>query len=146
MAVTIEPMTLDDYDDVLALWQSVEGVGLHLADADSREGIAAYLLRNPEMSLVAREDTRVVGAVLCGHDGRRGYLHHLAVHTDYRGQGIGCEMMQTCLASLSEAGLVKCTIMVYTDNTDGQAFWEKHGWWKRDNLLCMQTWAAPTPT
>jgi len=135
-------MTIDDYDAVINVWHGMPGIGLHLDEADSRNGIAVYLRRNPGMSLVARDGTHVVGAVLCGHDGRRGYLSHLAVQPEYRGQGIGCEMIRRCLAVLRAEGIVKCTIMVYTDNNNGQAFWERQGWWKRENLLCMQAYTG----
>lgn len=138
MEITYHPMTIADYDAVLALWQGVDGVGLHLAEADSRDGIAAYLRRNPGMSLVVRDGARVVGAVLCGHDGRRGFLNHLAVRAEYRGRGIGRELVDRCFAALRAEGIVKCTIMVYADNADGQAFWERLGWDTRHDLHCMQ--------
>lgn len=137
--ITYAPMTIEAYDAVIGLWHGMPGIGLHVDEADSRHGIAAYLRRNPGMSVVAHDGARLVGAVLCGHDGRRGYLSHLAVYPAYRGRGIGREMMRRCLAALRSEGIAKCTILVYTDNTDGQAFWERHGWRQREDLRCMQT-------
>lgn len=138
MDIHYDELTSADYEDVLALWQRTPGIGLHLDEADSRDGIAYYLRRNPGLSLVARDGGRVVGAVLCGHDGRRGFLNHLAVDVDYRGQGIGKAIVQRSLEALYAAGIAKCTILVYTDNADGQAFWTRQDWWTRDNLLVMQ--------
>jgi ribosomal protein S18 acetylase RimI-like enzyme len=141
--VTILPMVDTDYDEVVALWTRTEGMGLDLADADSPTAVAAYLRRNPGMSFVARDGSRVVGAVLCGHDGRRGYLHHLAVDADYRGQGLGRALVDACLAALHDAGIGKCTIFVYADNAAGQAFWTRTGWRRRDDLCFLQIWTDP---
>jgi putative acetyltransferase len=128
-------MTIDDYDAVLALWQASEGVGL--SDADSRESIAGYLTRNPGHSFVAEVDGALVGAVLCGHDGRRGYIHHLAVHPNYRRQGIGQELVTYCLAALREAGIQKCHLFVFDGNRNGRAFWQNIGWTERVELVLM---------
>jgi ribosomal protein S18 acetylase RimI-like enzyme len=84
--------------------------------------------------------------VLCGHDGRRGFLNHLAVDAAYRGRGIGRALSRRCLALLAAEGIVKCTILVFTENTDGQVFWIKEGYGPHPDLLMMQAWtAAPTP-
>src|SRR5580692_3692620 len=99
MNCTIEPMTIADFDDVTALWQKTEGVGLN--ESDTREAIAIFLERNPGLSLIARDGRRkIIGAVLCGHDGRRGYLHHLAVASEHRRQGIGKTLVEACLSKL----------------------------------------------
>ena len=135
MAVTILPFTMADYDEVFALWQSSPGVGL--SDVDSREGIAAYLARNPGLSFVARVSERLVGAVLCGTDGRRGYMHHLAVASPYRRQGIGEILVERCLSGLRAQGYQKCHIFVYGGNAEGQAFWERVGWKLRTDLVIM---------
>lgn len=129
--VMIHEMAPAHYDRVMALWQATEGIGL--SDADERERIAAYLARNPGLSFVALADGAVVGAVLCGHDGRRGYLHHLAVAPAFRGRGIGRELVGACLAGLKGAGIQKCHLFVYRDNAEGRAFWERIGWhWRRE--------------
>lgn len=133
----IAPMTPADFPDVLALWAATEGVGLN--ESDTPENLSAYLGRNPGFSLVARDaERRVVGAVLCGHEGRRGYLHHLAVSQDQRGLGLGRLLVDTCLAELKRAGITRCNIFVFADNDDGMAFWKHTGWALRDNLRMMQ--------
>jgi N-acetylglutamate synthase len=135
MKAAIHTFTIDDYDEVLALWQATPGVGL--SDADSRANIAAYLARNPGLSFVARAEGRLVGAVLCGTDGRRGYLHHLAVHPDFRRLGIGQELAERCLAGLKAQGIHKCHLFVFAGNDSGRAFWERTGWKQRDDLVIM---------
>jgi ribosomal protein S18 acetylase RimI-like enzyme len=135
MGVQIAEMQPDDYEEVVALWQDSEGVGLN--DADSKENVIAYLARNPGLSLVARKDGKLIGAVLCGHDGRRGYLHHLAVARPHRKQGIGHFLVDGCLTRLAAIGIRKCNIFVYADNDDGQEFWRNSGWVERTNLKMM---------
>src|SRR5262245_12448523 len=114
MTVQITVMTASDYDEVHALWQRCEGVGL--SPSDSRDGVEGFLKRNPDLSLVARHEKSIVGAVLCGHDGRRGYLYHLAVAPPYRNQGLGRKLVETCLERLAGAGILKATIVVYGHN------------------------------
>lgn len=134
----IHEMTIDDYEEAVVLWQSSEGIGL--SAADSREAIERYLARNPGMSFVARSDQGdLLGAVLCGQDGRRGYLHHLAVRSDCRGQGIGRGLVARCLAALRSQRIDKCHLFVYQDNQAGRAFWEKIGWEERSTLFIMST-------
>jgi len=133
---TIELMLIDDFDEVCRLWQSTKGVGL--SESDSRPNIAAYLARNPEMSFVARSGGEIVGAVLCGHDGRRGYLHHLAVAKAHRKMGVGKKLVETCLARLAAFGIPKCNIFLYADNAAGESFWKHNGWVKRSDLQVMQ--------
>jgi ribosomal protein S18 acetylase RimI-like enzyme len=132
----IRSMTADDYDAVIALWRVTEGIGL--SAADEREAIAAYLERNPGLSRVAVRGGALVGAVMCGHDGRRGYLHHLAVVPAERGRGLGRELAERCLDDLRALGIGKVNIFVYADNEEGQAFWRATGWVGRDDLLLMQ--------
>jgi len=133
--ISIAPMTPANYDAVYALWKALPGIGL--STADSREAISRYLERNPGMSFVARDGSKLVGAVLCGHDGRRGYLHHLAVDPSCRCQGLGRRLANTCLDTLKAAGINKCHIFVYGDNVSGQAFWEAIGWHGRPELVLM---------
>ena len=133
--ISIRPMTIADYEEALALWQGSEGVGL--SAADSREAIAAYLQRNPDLSMVAFVGTSLVGAVLCGHDGRRGFIHHLAVAPAYRRRGIGSALVRSCLARLRALGIGKCHLFVFHANESAQAFWRAQGWHVRHDILIM---------
>jgi putative acetyltransferase len=126
-------MTLADHDEVIALWRATEGIGLTVSD--EREAIGAYLTRNPGMSFVAVAGGRIVGAVLGGHDGRRGYLHHLAVTPTWRRRGIGRALVE---AALKAAGMLKCNLFLYAHNESGQTFWEKQGWAAREDLVLVQ--------
>ena len=128
-------MTLDDYPEVLALWQSSEGVGL--SSADSREGIARFLERNPGLAFVARDPEGLAGAVMVGDDGRRGYLYHLAVSPRCQRQGIGRALVERCLEGLRQRGIEKCHIFVYHANLEGQAFWKRAGFAARPDLIIM---------
>lgn len=132
----ISGMTGVDYDEVLRLWQQSEGVGLN--ESDTRECVAAYLERNPGLSLIARNQGQVVGAVLCGHDGRRGYLHHLAVAVEHRRNGLGRSLVDTCLEKLAALGIQKCNIFLYADNDLGERFWTNGGWRERADLKILQ--------
>lgn len=132
----IQPMTMADYDAVYALWDACEGIGL--SAGDTREAIQRYLTRNPNMSFVARaEDGEVEGALLCGHDGRRGLLHHLAVRPASRGRGIGRALVAQALDALRAEGIDKCHIIVYKENHAGRAFWTAEGWAERVTLVLM---------
>jgi len=136
MKVSITEMRPEDYDAVYSLWQQSEGVGL--SPADAREPIRGYLARNPGFSLVAHFSGRIVGAVLCGHDGRRGYLYHLAVATEHRKHGLGKRLVEECLSRLALAGIQKTTIYVYAANQTGQEFWRRTGWKDRADLVILQ--------
>lgn len=134
---TIEQMTMRDFEEVIALWRATEGVGL--TESDSKEGIAAFLERNAGLSFVARDGGgKLVGAVLCGYDGRRGYLHHLAVAKECRRHGTGKGLVNACLAKLRGLGVLKCNIFIFADNDSGRAFWERDGWKIREDLRMMQ--------
>lgn len=136
MAVELTNMTVDDYDDVRALWEQAKGVGVN--DADTRAGLQAYLRRNPGLSFVARDGSQLVGAVLCGHEGRRGYLHHLAVAATHRRRGIGSSLVERCLERLSSLGFQKCNILVYADNDEGAKFWDRGGWVEQPDWTIRQ--------
>jgi len=138
MITEIAEMSIRDYDEVVSFWNSVEGVGLN--DADTRENMDSYLRRNPGLTFVARHDGQIVGAVLCGHDGRRGYLHHLAVAHTHRRQGLGKALVDKCLSGLRSLGIQKCNIMVFGGNEEGLAFWKADGWVVRDDLKFVQKW------
>jgi len=137
----IDPLTMSDYDEVFRLWKSCEGIGL--SDADSFDSIRLYLERNPGMSHVARTGGRVVGAVLSGHDGRRGFLHHLAVHPKCRKRGVGRLLAGRCLEALRAAGIQKCHLMIYASNESGIAFWERIGWTFREDIGLMSITLDP---
>lgn len=127
---------VEDYDAVVALWRRTEGVGL--SESDTRSAVAAYLRRNPRLSFIAWKDGRIIGAVLCGHDGRRGYLHHLAVAKRHRRRGIGRQLVNACLSQLRALGIHKCNIFVFADNAHGIRFWKRIGWNFRADLRMLQ--------
>ena len=131
-SIRVRPFELTDHAAAIALWQATEGIGL--SDADTRENITAYLQRNPGMSFVAVSGEGVIGAVLCGTDGRRGYLHHLAVDPAYRGRGVGRELVARCLGALRRVGLPKCHLFLFRANRSGKKFWEHIGWRLRSDL------------
>jgi ribosomal protein S18 acetylase RimI-like enzyme len=130
-----------DYDSVLALWKRSEGIGLN--ESDTREAIARYLRRNTGMSLVAVRGSRIVAAILCGHDGRRGYLHHLAVSRRWRRGGVGSRLVAACLERLREEGIPKCNLFLFASNRTGRAFWRRIGWSVRRDLELVQAATAP---
>ena len=132
----IEAMKLSDFTAVSRLWRGSEGIGLN--ESDTRASIAIYLKRNPQMSFVARNGRTIVGAVLCGHDGRRGYLHHLAVANNHRGNGIGKKLVEASLAALARARITRCNIYLFNSNAEGEAFWLHNGWAKRSDLQMLQ--------
>lgn len=117
---------IDDYDAAVELWKRVEGV--EIAEGDSREEIAQHILRNPGLSQVATDGPRVIGAALCGHDGRRGYIYHLAVDPAYQRLGVGKRLVDQCLQGLRRAGVTRALILVADDNPDGRSFWQRSGW------------------
>lgn len=134
---TLRPMTIDDYDAVRRLWESTPGIGLDPSDA--RAPTERYLARNPGLSLVACDDVgAIVAAVLCGHDGRRGYLSHMAVGVGQRGRGLGRQMTEHCLRRLAELGVQKCNVRIFTHNTQAAAFWKKLGFDPRADLAVLQ--------
>ena len=135
MSIEIAEMFVEDYEDALSLWQRCPGVGL--SDADQHCAISRFLKHNPKLSYVARSDGKLVGTCLCGSDGRRGYLYHLAVDPQVRRQGIGKQLVEKTLQVLQERGIHKCHIMVYSQNTLGLAFWKQTGWVLRPEIILM---------
>ncbi len=134
---TIRPMDAADLPAVRALWQATAGVGV--SPSDSIENLTRQLARNPGMSQVAvLADGRLVGAVLCGHDGTRGSIRHLAVAAEHRNRGIGRGLIGRCLELLRAQGLYKCTIHVFADNPQGLRYWKHMGWFARPDLQVMQ--------
>ena len=130
----IRLMTIDDYDAVYALWASLPGIGLH-GHEDSREGMAYYLRRNPDSCFVAEEDGAIIGAVLFGNDGRRGYINHLAVAQEHQGRGIGKALLNAGLAVMRREGIPMCSLVVFRDNDAGNAFWDAVGSTRHESLL-----------
>ncbi len=129
----IRSMTIDDYDNVKALWLKIKGFAIRSID-DSKQGIERFLVRNPGISVVAIEDEHIVGAILCGHDGRRGCLYHVCVDPDYRRRGIGKAMVGMAMRSLQSEGVNKVSLIAFTKNDIGNAFWKEIGWTKREDL------------
>jgi ribosomal protein S18 acetylase RimI-like enzyme len=124
-----------DYDAVIALWRASEGIVLR--EVDERAPIERYLAWNPGLSFVACDRGRVVGAVLCGTDGRRGYLQHLAVAPEHQRQGIGCRLAEQAVAALAAQGIEKCHLMVVATNAAARRFWQRLGWAERDDVVLM---------
>ena len=120
------------YDQAFALWQACEGIGL--SDADTRCCISKYLDRNPGTSFVAFEGDTLVGTILGGHDGRRGFIHHLAVHPEYRHLGIGRQLVEATVDALKAAGINKCHLFILNTNQSGMEFWQKMGWTVRKDI------------
>lgn len=120
------PMQLSDYDGLMQLWRGCPG--LSLRDADSLEGTERYLRRNPGLSFVAEEQGAIVGSLMAGHDGRRGYIQHLAVAPGLREQGVASRLVEHCLAALKAQGIVKSHVHVLDSNTLGRGFWSRRGW------------------
>lgn len=129
----IRTMTIEDYDGVYALWMTIHGFAIRSID-DSREGVERFLRRNPTTSVVAVEDGKIVGSILCGHDGRRGCLYHVCVHQDYRMRGIGKAMVVYAMNALKEEQISKVSLIAFTKNDIGNAFWNQIGWTKRLDL------------
>ena len=132
--MTIRIMTVEDYPAVYALWASLPGIGLH-AHEDSYEGMAYYLKRNPDTCFVAEENDEIIGAVLCGNDGRRGYINHLAVAQAHRGKGLGRALVDACRAAMRRENINRCSFVVYRSNDEGNAFWDAIGSVRRDDAL-----------
>ena len=129
----IRSMTIEDYDGVYALWMSIKGFAIRSLD-DSREGVERFLKRNPGNSVVAIEDGKIVGSILCGHDGRRGCLYHVCVNEAYRMRGIGKSMVVYCMKALEKEKISKVSLIAFTVNDVGNAFWKQIGWTRREDL------------
>ena len=130
----IRIMTIDDYERVYALWLSCKGMGLNDLD-DTREGIGRYLARNPKTCFVAEADGAILGVILAGHDGRRGYIYHTAVSPDHRHAGIATQLVEAAVDALKAEGINKSALVVFSRNADGNAFWERMGFTVREDLV-----------
>lgn len=132
MDLKIRVMTADDYDSVAKLWTNSSGVGVN--PDDSKENISKYLQRNPNTSFVAVESGEIVGAILAGHDGYRGFIHHTAVTSSHRGMGIGTKLVNTAVDAIRNEGINKVVLVAFKTNTLGNNFWEKQGFNVREDL------------
>ena len=141
--VTVRPMAEEDIPAALALWQGLPGIGLR--DADSPPALARFLRRNPGLSFVAVAGGELVGVSLAGQDGRRGYLHHVAVRPDCRKRGTGRRLVEACVAALSAEGIEKVNFWVKADNADGLAFWKRLGGRERDDLVIVSIITGDNP-
>ncbi len=135
MKIELRELTMDDYDAVYALWKDSEE--LVLTDDDSSKSVRKFLERNPNLSFVALDKGQIIAAALCGHDGRHGYIHNLAVSKSHRGQGIGKSLVGRCMFALTSIGISRCHLYVESDNQGGIAFWKKLGWQQRVELITM---------
>lgn len=133
MNFTIRTVTIHDYDSLYSLWLQVPGMGLNDLD-DSREGIDRYLKRNPSTCFCAIEDGNLVGAILAGHDGRRGFIHHTAVLPGMQRSGIGSALVKAAMDALEKEGIHKVNLVAFRNNQSGNAFWEKQGFTLRTDL------------
>lgn len=131
--VRIRVMTLSDYDDIAHLMKTTPGISFR--DADSRGATARYLSRNPNLSFVAEVEGRIVGCIMSGHDGRRGYLQHLVVLPNHRGRGIASALVDRCIDELTRLGIHKTHVDVLQSNEVGQSYWKGQGWKLRDDLV-----------
>lgn len=129
----IRAMKAEDYDQVYALWKTIKGFGIRSVD-DSREGIERFLLRNPSTSIVAQEQGEIIGAILCGHDGRRGCFYHVCVKEAYRKQGIGKRMAVAAMEALRAEHISKVNLIAFRSNEVGNCFWQQVGWTLREDL------------
>jgi len=133
--IEIRELVPDDYDAVIALWRASDGVTLR--DADQREPLSAYLVQHRGLSFAAFDNGIIVGSTLCGTDGRRGYLQHVAVAKSHRRRGIARALVERSINALAERGIDKCHLMVLSDNVEAQAFWTRIGWKERSEIRLM---------
>lgn len=129
----IRSMTIEDYDQVFALWSGIKGFGIRAVD-DSEEGINRFLLKNQDLSVVAEDNGAVIGSILCGHDGRRGTLYHVCVAEEYRKHGVGHEMVLEVVSRLRKEGINKVNLIAFRNNLLGNNFWQKEKFTFRDDL------------
>ena len=127
--------SISDYDAALELWQRVEG--LEIAEGDDRDGVSHFLTRNPGLSRVATDGSSIVGVALCGHDGRRGYIYHLAVDPAYQGRGLGKRLLDECLRGLRRTEVKRVIIMVADDNPRARKFWKRCGYEEIPGAVAM---------
>ncbi|MDD4493718.1 MAG: GNAT family N-acetyltransferase [Eubacteriales bacterium] len=132
--MTIRTMKITDYERVYSLWLDTPNMGLNNLD-DSKEGIAKYLSRNPNTCFVAESNSNIIGVILSGHDGRRGYIHHIAVNGSEQRNGVGTALLNSALSALKDEGINKIALVVFGKNEKSNAFWEKQGFGTREDLI-----------
>ncbi len=133
MEIQIREMEMRDYDQVYRLWTEIKGFGIRSID-DSREGVERFLRRNPTTSVVAEQNGRIVGNILCGHDGRTGCFYHVCVEPGYRKHGIGYRMVRAAIRALQREGVSKISLIAFKSNQIGNAFWKGIGWTERGDI------------
>lgn len=129
----IREMTMEDFDEVHSLWMEIHGFGIRSID-DSKEGVERFIRRNPTTSMVAVAEGKIIGAILCGHDGRRGCLYHVCVQEAYRNHGIGQKMVVKCLDALKAEKINKVNLIAFRKNEVGNRFWQGLGWNFREDV------------
>lgn len=134
----IRLMTTEDYNEVYKLWTNTNGMGMRSLD-DSFEGIAKFIKRNPKTNYVAYDENKIIGVILCGHDGRRGYIYHTAVNPDYRKSGIGKALVKSVIHALKKEEINKVALVAFAANDLGNKFWQALGFEKRDDLVYRNT-------
>lgn len=130
--IQIRAMKIQDYEEVFAMWKTISGFGIRSID-DSEEYISRFLTRNPGLSAVATCEDRIVGSILCGHDGRRGSFYHVCVDKEYRKLGVGEKMAEFCRTALQKEGINKVNLIAFRKNTGGNQFWKRLGWMLRED-------------
>lgn len=138
----VRVMTEKDIQAVIDMWYSTPNMALNNVD-DTPEGVARFLRRNPGLSFVAEEQGAIVGVILGGHDGRRGYIYHASVLPEYRSRGIGSELAQACIAAIRAEGIVKMGVVLFAKNSRGSEFWQRQGFVKRDDLEYQDQFILP---
>lgn len=133
LEVAIREMTIEDFEEVHNLWMSIHGFAIRSID-DSKEGVERFIRRNPTTSMVAVYEGRIIGSILCGHDGRRGCLYHVCVQEEYRKHGVGAMLVDACLAALKEEKISKVNLIAFDSNEVGNRFWQGLGWTFRKDV------------
>ena len=130
----IRKMNITDYEQIYSLWINTPNMGLNNID-DSKDGLLKYLNRNPNTCFVAEKDGNIIGVIMSGHDGRRGYIHHTAVMGSEQRSGVGKMLLDAAMEALKQEGIIKVALVVFSKNDKGNAFWEKHGFTTRPDLV-----------
>ena len=133
--IVIRQFRISDYDAAFELWTTVEGI--EIAEGDEKQDVEGFLARNPNLSRVAEDGGKLVGVALCGEDGRRGYIYHLAVEPGYQQKGLARRLVRECLDALRSRKLKRALILVAADNPGAQAFWQRCGWEDVPGALVM---------
>lgn len=133
MVIEYKVMTVEDYDGVYDLWMNIPSMGINSTD-DSREGIEKYIKRNPTTSFVAMNNGKIVGAILAGHDGRRGFIQHMAVLPEFRKQGIASELLEQSMNALEKEGIHKVALLAFKKNELGNSFWDNQKFIIREDV------------